>query len=65
MRRTTNAVRYLHVVYTVPPYLKVRYSNLGALYEPGGIYVLPALKLHNRDGTFLVKPRKHADADSG
>ena len=42
---------YLHVVYTVPPYLKVRNSNLGARYEPGGIYVLPALKLHNKDGT--------------
>ena len=41
---------YLHVVYTVPPYLKVRYSNLGALYEPGGIYVLPALKLHDKEG---------------
>ena len=41
---------HLHVVYTVPPYLKVRYANLGALYEPGGIYVLPALKLRDRDG---------------
>lgn len=43
---------YLHVVYTVPPYLKVRYPNLGALYAPGGLHVLPALKVRNpSDGT--------------
>ncbi len=36
---------YLHVIYTVPPYLKVRYGNLGSLYEPGGVQVLPAFKL--------------------
>ena len=41
---------HLHVVYTVPPYLKVRYSNLGALYAPGGVHVLPALKLRSKDG---------------
>ena len=40
---------HLHVVYTVPPYLKIRYGNLGALYEPGGIRMLPALKLRNRE----------------
>ena len=42
---------HLHVVYTVPPYLKVRYSNLGSLYDPGGVHVLSALKLRNRNGT--------------
>ena len=41
---------HLHVVYTVPPYLKIRYGNLGALYEPGGVRMLPALKLFNRNG---------------
>ena len=41
---------HLHVVYTVPPYLKIRYGNLGALYEPGGVRMLPALKLRNRIG---------------
>ena len=35
----------LHVVYTIPPFVKVRYPSLGALYEPGGIQVLPAVKL--------------------
>lgn len=40
---------HLHVVYTVPPYLKIRYGNLGALYEPGGVHMLPALKLRNRN----------------
>ncbi|MBI3450821.1 MAG: hypothetical protein HY049_18140 [Acidobacteria bacterium] len=42
---------YLHVVYTVPPYLKVRYPNLGSLFAPGGVQVLPALKIrHEHDG---------------
>ena len=31
----------LHVIYTVPPYLKVRHPNVDALYEPGGLIVLP------------------------
>ncbi len=39
---------YLHVIYTVPPYLKVRYPNLGTLYQ-GGIQVLPAFKLRKTD----------------
>ena len=39
----------LHVVYTIPPYLKIRYGNLGALYEPGGVHLLSALKLRNKD----------------
>ena len=42
---------YVHVVYTVPPYLKVRFGNLGSLYEPGGLLVLPAFKLHDKGGT--------------
>ena len=41
---------HLHVVYTVPPYLKVRYGNVGALYQPGGLHVLPALKLRSEEG---------------
>jgi hypothetical protein len=36
----------LHLVYTVPPYLTVRYPNLGVLYAPGGVKVLPAVKVH-------------------
>lgn len=39
----------LHVVYTVPPFVKVRYPNLSALYEPGGLQVLPAVKLRGDD----------------
>ena len=39
---------HLHVVYTVPPYLKIRYSNLGALYGPGSLHILPSLKLYDR-----------------
>ncbi|MEM1204982.1 MAG: hypothetical protein AAGN66_17260 [Acidobacteriota bacterium] len=36
----------LHVVYTIPPFLKVRYPNLSSLYTPGGVQVLPAVKLY-------------------
>ena len=38
----------VHVIYTVPPYLKIRYPNVDALYEPGGLIVLPAFKLFER-----------------
>jgi hypothetical protein len=37
----------LHAVYTVPPWLKVRYASLSSLYEPGGVQVLPALKVRS------------------
>ena len=43
----------VHVVYTVPPYLKVRFNNLGSLYEPGGVQMLPAFKLRDQNGTHL------------
>jgi hypothetical protein len=44
------------VIYTVPPYLKVRYGNLGSLYDPGGVQVLPAFKLRTEtDRTDLTK----------
>ena len=39
----------MHVIYTVPPYLKIRYPNVDALYEPGGLIVLPAFKLYEQD----------------
>ena len=40
----------LHVVYTVPPYLKVRYPNLGSLYSPGGLQILPSVKIRDDQG---------------
>ena len=40
----------LHVVYTVPPYLKVRCPGMGSLYGPGGFRVLPAIRLRTREG---------------
>ncbi|MCP4662421.1 MAG: hypothetical protein GY856_44045 [bacterium] len=40
----------LHVVYTVPPYLKVRYPNVDGLYAPGGLQILPAVKLRADSG---------------
>ena len=41
----------MHVVYTVPPYLKVRFPNIGQLYGSGGLEILPSFKLHEQDGT--------------
>ena len=35
----------LHVIYTIPPWLKVLYPGLSSLYEPGGVQVLPTLKI--------------------
>jgi hypothetical protein len=40
---------YLHVVYTVPPYLKVLQPNLGSFYEPGGVQMIPTLKVRLKD----------------
>ena len=39
---------HLHVVYTVPPYLRVLHPNLSALYQPGGLKILPAVKRVSR-----------------
>lgn len=39
----------LHVIYTVPPYLKVRFPGVDSLYEPGGLHMLPAVKVKSRD----------------
>lgn len=33
----------LHIVYTIPPFLKVMHPNLGSLYDPGELQVLPAV----------------------
>ena len=44
-----------HVIYTVPPHLKVSYGNLGSLYEPGGVKVLPAFKLRDQAGTRIER----------
>ena len=41
----------LHVVYTVPTYLKVRYPHISQLYEEGALGILPSFKLHEQDGT--------------
>ena len=43
----------MHLIYTVPPYLKVRYPNIGQLYDEGGLEVLPSFKLHEQDGTSI------------
>ena len=41
----------MHVVYTVPPYLKVRYPNISQLYDGGRLEILPSFKLQDQDGT--------------
>lgn len=45
-----------HLVYTVPPWLKVLAPNLPMLYEPGGIQVLPALKVRNEGAVAPFQP---------
>jgi hypothetical protein len=47
---------YLHVIYTVPPYLKVLQPNLGSLYEPGGIQMIPTLKVRLKEGREPFQP---------
>jgi hypothetical protein len=38
-----------HVIYTVPPWLKIRSPGVSKLYDGG--YTLPCVKLRHRDGT--------------
>lgn len=40
----------LHVVYIVPPYLKVRAPNLGMLYGVGAVQIFPAIKIRSSQG---------------
>jgi predicted ATPase len=46
----------LHVVYTVPPYLKVLQPNIDALYAPSGVQVLPAPRVHDKESQRPVQP---------
>jgi len=38
----------VHVIYTVPPWLRVRRPNIGSLYDGEGLYVIPAHKVRER-----------------
>ena len=38
----------LHLIYTVPPWLKIRAPGIGGLYQ--GAYLLPCIKVHDREG---------------
>lgn len=46
----------LHTIYTIPPWLKVLYPGLSALYEPGGVQVLPTLKVRERGDAKPFEP---------
>jgi hypothetical protein len=46
----------LHVIYTVHPYLAVRYPNLGVLYAPGGVKLLSAVKVRDAESGALFPP---------
>lgn len=39
----------LHVIYTIPPFLKVRYPNLGSLYPAGAVQMFPAIKIKDKN----------------
>ncbi len=45
----------LHVVYTVPPYLKVRYPGLSALYGARALQLLRAVKVRERGTAEVFK----------
>ena len=47
---------HLHVVYTVPAYLKVLRPGIGGLYSPGGLELLPAVKVRSRTGDGVHRP---------
>ncbi|MFO0659156.1 MAG: hypothetical protein U0165_04910 [Polyangiaceae bacterium] len=53
-----------HVVFTVHPYLKIKYPNLGDLFSPGGVQLIPTLKVREqRDPNHAERegaPRKAA-----
>lgn len=61
----------LHLIYTIPPFLKVRYPNLGTLYPVGAVQMFPAIKVKDREDSVagrgldalleLIKKR-HAEA---
>jgi hypothetical protein len=40
----------IHLVYTVPPYLKARSMNLGMLYGLGAVQIFPAIKIRSGEG---------------
>lgn len=40
----------LHLIYTVPPYLKWLVPGLGNRFEPGGLSLIPAVKVTSKDG---------------
>ncbi len=52
----------VHVVYTVPPYLKVLSPNLGDQYGAGAIQIFPAIKVHRPDAG---DPEARAPHDPG
>jgi len=47
---------FVHVIYTVPPYLTVRSPNLGILYAPGGVKLLSAVKVRDAESGHLFQP---------
>ena len=47
---------HLHVIYTVPPYLQILQPNLGSLYQPGGLQMIPTLKVRLKEGRQPFQP---------
>jgi hypothetical protein len=51
----------IHTVYTVHPYLKIKYANIDDYYPFGGLQIIPTLKVRERaSGPVLGAPRSHA-----
>ena len=45
----------LHVVYTVPPFLKALCPGLGSRYSPGGMQLLPSVNVSKRAGLDVLE----------
>ena len=39
----------VHAVYTIPPFLRIRYPNLGSLYPVGAVQMFPAIKVKDKN----------------
>ena len=48
---------YVHLVYTVPPWLRIRYNGIGGLYD--GLYTLPEIQAHHYPVPDKTTPRPH------
>jgi hypothetical protein len=53
----------VHLVYTVPPWIRVKHPGIGGLYKPGKLYILPEQNIyHYEDGSLSSSPNENVMA---